>query len=68
MCLKLTALLHKHLPHRLTLPLRSSEQGMLGNWRLGVCDDVIILYVQFIVGLRFCYFRFHSEERKKYNC
>ncbi len=64
-CLKLTAPLHKNLPHRLALPLGSGEQGMLGDRHLGVCDDIIILYVQFVVGLCFCYFRLHSGERKR---
>lgn len=44
----LTVPLYKHFPHWLTLTLRGREQGMLGDRRRGVGDDVILFYVQLI--------------------
>lgn len=46
--LLLTVPLYEHFPHRLTLTLRGREQGMLGDRRRGVGDDVILFYVQLI--------------------
>lgn len=59
--LSLTISLHKHLPDRLALTLWGGEQGMLGQWRRGVADDVILRYVQLIRKLRLDNFRLPEE-------
>lgn len=52
-----TSPLDEHLGHRLALTLRGGKQCMLGDLRLGACDDVIIFNAQVVIRLHFCHFR-----------
>lgn len=40
---RLTVPLHEDPPDRLAASVGGGEQGMLGDGRLGVCDDVVVL-------------------------
>lgn len=45
----LTVSLHEHFPAGLAVSVRSREQGMLGDGRWGVGDDVVIFSSQLVV-------------------